>query len=37
MLRFNGDTKLYRVYCICYSNAGSCYVIVKGERLYLRG
>jgi len=26
----------YRIYCICYSNSGSNYIIVKGERIYLR-
>jgi hypothetical protein len=25
----------YRVYCTCYSNVGSCYIISKGQRLYL--
>lgn len=30
---FNG--RLYRVYHICYSNASSPYIIVKGERLFL--
>jgi hypothetical protein len=25
----------YRVYCICWSNSGSLYIISKGERLYL--
>jgi hypothetical protein len=24
--------RVYRVYCYLYSNAGTCYVIVKGER-----
>lgn len=25
----------YRVYTMCYSNSGTCYIIVKGERLIL--
>lgn len=25
--------RLRRVYCCCYSNAGICYINVKGERL----
>lgn len=25
--------RLHRVYCCCYSNAGTCYINVKGERL----
>lgn len=36
-LRFNGEKREYRVYCICFSNAGSNYIIRKGETLYLRG
>jgi hypothetical protein len=28
--------RLYRVYCMCYSNSGSCYIISKGEKLFLR-
>ena len=27
--------KMRRVYCICYSNAGSMYVMVKGKRNFL--
>ena len=26
----------YRVYCMCYSNSGSCYIIAKGQKLFLR-
>jgi hypothetical protein len=29
--------RLYRVYCACYSNSGSCYIIKKGKMLHLRG
>ena len=25
--------RLHRVYCCCYSNVGTCYINVKGERL----
>ena len=32
--QFNG--RLYRVYVMCYGNAGSAYIIVKGVRLFLR-
>ena len=32
---YNG--KWYRVYCICFSNIGTCYIISKGKMLYLRG
>jgi len=31
MLRYNG--RWHRIYCMCYSNSGTCYIIVKGERL----
>jgi hypothetical protein len=34
MLRINN--KLYRIYCICYSNSGSCYIIKNGVRLFVR-
>ena len=30
---YNG--RMYRVYCICFSNSGTLYVISKGERLYI--
>lgn len=32
-IHFNG--KLYRVYCTQYSNAGSCWFIAKGRRIYV--
>ena len=35
MLQFEGDWRKRRVYCTCYSNAGSNWIIRKGERLYL--
>jgi hypothetical protein len=27
--------RLYRVYCVCFSNAGTLYILPKGEPLYL--
>ena len=38
MLIFNNDPlkRKRRVYAICFSNCASHYVIVKGEKLYLR-
>lgn len=35
-LKFRGEKKERRVYCICFSNSGTCYVIVKGQALYLK-
>lgn len=32
-ISFNG--KLYRVYCTCWSNAGSCWFKVKGRKIYV--
>lgn len=29
------NKRKHRVYCVCYSNAGSLYVIVKGQSYYL--
>lgn len=29
------DGRLRRVYCVCWSNSGSCYVLVKGKPVYL--
>lgn len=28
--------KLYRVYCMIYGNSGSCYIIQKGQKIFLR-
>ena len=28
--------RLYRVYASCYGNAGSLYILAKGQRIYLR-
>jgi len=36
MLRFNSHRRMYRVYCICFSNAGSNYITYKGQTLYLK-
>ena len=33
MVQVDGK-RWYRMYCICYSNSGSTYIIVKGETLY---
>ncbi len=32
-INFNG--KLYRIYCTCFSNAGSCWFTVKGRKLFV--
>lgn len=37
MIKLPNDHRLRRVYCVCYSNAGSLYILVKGEALYLHG
>lgn len=29
------NNKLYRIYCICYSNAGSLYILSKGKKIYV--
>ena len=36
MLIFDGNKRKYRVYCCIYSNIGSCYVLVKGQWLFVR-
>ena len=28
--------RLYRVYCVCWSNSGTLYIQSKGENLYIR-
>jgi hypothetical protein len=28
--------KLYRIYCYCYSNSGTCYIVKNGEKLIVR-
>ena len=36
MLRLQGEKKLRRIYITCYSNAGSAWIIVNKQRVYLR-
>lgn len=38
MIRFRDDPRkrLHRVYCVCYSNSGSLYVIRGGRWLFIR-
>jgi hypothetical protein len=31
----NGKPKLYRVFCTQYGNAGSCWFMLKGEKIYV--
>ena len=33
ILRYNG--RLRRIYCTCYSNSGTLFIIVRGERMTL--
>lgn len=35
-LRFSGEKRERRVYCCCFSNSGTCYVVVNGQTLYLK-
>lgn len=35
-LKFAGEKRERRVYCCCFSNSGTCYVLVKGQPLYLK-
>ena len=35
-LKFAGEKRERRVYCICFSNNGTCYVVVKGKPFYLK-
>lgn len=35
MIRLAGEQRWRRVYVICYSNAGSAYVRIKGEQYFL--
>jgi hypothetical protein len=34
LAKYNG--RFYRVYCMIYGNIGSCYIMTKGQRLFLR-
>lgn len=36
MVQFPGERIKYRVYMVCYSNAGSCYIVRRGEKLWIR-
>lgn len=37
LLQFDGyNQRKYRVYCVCFSNVASHYILKEGERLYLR-
>lgn len=36
VLQFNNNARKYRVYAICWSNVASHYVVVKGEKLFVR-
>jgi hypothetical protein len=36
MLRIVGESRWRRIYVVCYSNAGSAYVLIKGKPHYLR-
>jgi hypothetical protein len=33
MVRLPGDKRWRRVYCMIWSNIGTCYVLVKGQRV----
>jgi hypothetical protein len=35
MVRLPGDFRWRRVYCMIYSNIGTCYVLVKGKRVII--
>ena len=35
-LKFNGEKKESRVYCICFSNSATCYIDIKSQPLYLK-
>jgi hypothetical protein len=36
MVQIDGVSRWYRIYCICWSNSGSIYVLVKGQRFFIR-
>jgi hypothetical protein len=35
MLQFEDEKRPRRVYCTCFSNAGSCWILRKGEKFYV--
>jgi hypothetical protein len=37
MLRIVGEKRWRRIYVVCFSNAGSAYVLISGVPHYLRG
>ena len=37
MLKLRKDNRLRRVYAICWSNAASHYILIRGKAFYLRG
>ena len=37
MIRRHGETRWRRVYAVCFSNAASHYVLIKGEPYFLAG
>lgn len=36
VLRIQGDKREYRVYCTCWSNAGSCWIVRDKQKLFIR-
>lgn len=36
VVKFDGDTKEHRVYCTCFSNVGSNWIIYKRRKLWLK-
>ncbi|MDO8611124.1 MAG: hypothetical protein Q7R95_11415 [bacterium] len=34
-LKINFNGKLRRIYCTCFSNAGSCWFITKGKKIFV--
>ena len=36
-LQLRIDSRWHRVYVVCWSNAGTAYVVKGGERLYIEG
>ena len=36
MIRFHGEHTMYRVFCVCWSNTGTQYIVRHGKTLYFR-
>jgi hypothetical protein len=36
MVQFRGEKRKYRVYCACFSNCGSNWIVRNGQPLFLR-